>query len=112
MASRQVNPARHYTFTSNSTSFTVDATGPGVVVLTETNYPDDFEVTVNGAPVLCVPVNHAFKGVFLSQAGTYQISFSYWPHRLGFALSASALGLLLGAFGLISLVKGERPVGV
>ncbi len=100
---RTIRPARGYRFTPNTTTFTVEAAGPGVAVLNETYYLDDFLVTVNGRPADYFRVNHTFKGVALPAAGTYEISFRYWPQYFTAALwlgLAGAVGLSLGAIWL------------
>ncbi len=97
---RTIRPARDYRFTPSRTTFTIEAPGPGVAVLAETYYLDDFEVTVNGRPTDYFRVNHAFKGVALPAAGTYEISFRYWPRHFTTALwlgLAGAVSLTLGA---------------
>ncbi|MFI5337180.1 MAG: hypothetical protein ACHQ5A_10380, partial [Opitutales bacterium] len=102
-AGRIVRPARNYRLTPNRTTFTVEAPGPGLAVLTETYYLDDFRVTVNGRPADYFRVNHAFRGVALPVAGTYEITFAYWPQYFTASLwscLAGALGLILGAVWL------------
>lgn len=96
---RAVRPGRDYRFTSNRTSFTVDANGPGVVVLTESFYPEDFRVTVNGQPAKYFRVNHAFKGLYVEHAGTYAIEYVYAP-------PAFRRALVLCGFGLLGLIGG------
>jgi len=98
-------PARDYHLTSNATSFTVDAAGPGIVVLTEAYYPDDFRAYVNGAPASYLRVNHAFKGIFIRNSGTYDIRFEYWPHHLTTALSISAAGIVFGIGMFVTLYR-------
>jgi hypothetical protein len=88
--------ARDYRLTSNTTRFTVDADGPGVIVLSETYYPRDFRARLNGVTVPYFPVNHAFKGILVPGAGTYEVRFEYWPHHLTAALWLAAAGLLAG----------------
>ena len=78
-----------------------------MAVLAETYYLNDFEVTVNGRPADYFRVNHTFKGVVLPAAGTYEISFRYWPEHFSAALRAAGVGLLLTAGGLIWLAR--RP---
>lgn len=92
---RTVVPARDYRLTPNNTSFTVEAPGPGVVVLTEAYYDEDFRVTINGAPASYFRVNHAFKGVVVPAAGRYEIAFAYWPQHFTAALWAGGAGLVL-----------------
>ena len=78
----RVIPAVGYNLTANTTSFTVRADGPGVAVLTETFLPDDFQATLNGAPVPYFRVNHAFKGVVIPSAGVWRVKFEYRPKVL------------------------------
>ncbi len=99
-------PARDYRLSTNRTSFTVEAPGPGVVALTEAYYPKDFRVSLNGTVVPYFRVNYAFKGVWVPAAGTYTVSFQYWPHHLTLSLWI-ALGGTLGAIGL--LIFSFRP---
>ena len=96
---RVVRPARDYHLTANTTSFVIDAPGPGIAVLTEAFYPGDFRVTVDGEPATYFRVNHAFRGVAIDGAGRHEIRFSYWPEYFTAAL-------LLGAVGLLALVGG------
>jgi uncharacterized membrane protein YfhO len=91
-----VVPAADYDLTSNTTSFTVNATGPGFIVLTEAYEPGNFQATVNGRRVPYLRINHAFKGVYVDGPGTYRVQFSYWPRGLTTALilAGSALGVV------------------
>jgi hypothetical protein len=94
---RRVVFADNYELTSNSTSFTVDAPGPGIVVLTEVNIPGEVHVEINGKPDEVLGVNHAFRGVKIEKPGVYRIFFRYRP-RLWRA------SLLLGLIGVIILI--------
>ncbi len=94
-AQRQVEPARDYTLTPNTTAFTITAPGRGVAVLGESFEEGNFQVTVNGAPAKYLRINHAFKGVALPEAGEYRIKFTYWPRMLTPALWMSGAGLVL-----------------
>lgn len=94
-AKYEVIPAREYLITSNKTEFTVDASGPGIVVLGETYYPDDFVVTVNGINSEYIRVNGAFKGVWISEAGSYNISFTYRPEKLNLSIIIFLCGFAL-----------------
>ncbi|MEO5958549.1 MAG: hypothetical protein ABIZ49_13010, partial [Opitutaceae bacterium] len=98
-SSRTVKPASGYRLTTNTTSFDVESTGPGLVVLQETFLRKDFRVVVNGEPKDCLRVNHAFKGVYVPAAGKYHVSFEYRPADF-------SLALLLGAIGLGGLLAG------
>jgi hypothetical protein len=109
-AGRIVKPARDYRLTGNTTAFTVEASGPGVAVLTEAFYRDDFRVTLNEKPTTYFRVNHAFKGVYLPAAGTYHIVFEFHPPWLDRSLVLAALGLLLLIAGTILLVLADRRI--
>jgi hypothetical protein len=106
--SQQVVSARDYKFTNNTTTFTVDAPAAGMAILTEVFLPQDFVVTLNGSVVSYFRVNHAFKGVFVPKAGTYTISFSYWPRRFTMSLLMAALGLLILIIGGLLLFRNEK----
>jgi len=92
-AAPQVVPARDYRLTANTTSFEVRATGPGVIALHEAYLRKDFRVTVNGQPTAYFRVNHAFKGVYVPAAGTYRVTFAYWPSDFSLSLGLAGLGL-------------------
>lgn len=98
-AGRVVRAATDYRLTANRTRFTVEAPGPGLVVLTECYYTDDFRVTINGQPAEYFRVNHAFKGVAIPAPGRHEITFTYHPQHLTLALSLFAAGCLLLAMG-------------
>ncbi len=100
LATRKVAPATDYRLTANTTSFTVEASGPGFIVLTEAYERGNFRATLNGSPVPYLRVNHAFKGIYVDSPGTYRVEFSYWPRRLTGALAASAAGLFIAALAL------------
>ena len=76
-------PAEEYKLTTNTTSFTVKATGPGFIVLTEAYERNNFHATLNGDRVPYIRVNHAFKGDSCRLlAGTYRVEFEYYPRGL------------------------------
>jgi uncharacterized membrane protein YfhO len=106
-ATPSVAPATNYRLTSNTTSFDVRASGPGIVVLTEAWWPETFRATIDGRRVPIVRVNHAFKGVIVDRAGDHRITFRYWPRNLTRNLILSAVGLGLG---LVSLLLALRPI--
>lgn len=97
---RVVVPATEYRLTSNSTSFKIEAPTAGVAVLSENEFGRDFTLYVNGVRSNYLTVNHAFKGVFLDQPGSYQITFSYFPRFI----FSSMLLVLLGV-GIFWTVK-------
>jgi hypothetical protein len=98
LGNRKAIPATDYALTSNTTSFKITATGPGVIVLTEAYVPGDFQVRVNGKPANYFRVNSAFKGLFVQEAGDYDVSFAYWPRYLTLSLwiAGAGLAILLG----------------
>jgi hypothetical protein len=109
---RTVAAARDYRLTANTTTFTVDATGPGFIVLTEAYERGNFQVTVNGRRVPYVRLNHAFKGVVVDAPGTYQVAFAYWPRGLTVSLALAAAGLLVLAVAVAGALfwrRGRRP---
>jgi hypothetical protein len=89
----RVVAANRYALTNNRTRFEINAPGPGVVVLTEAWLKGDFRATVDGREVPYVRINHAFKGVVIDRAGTYQVEFRYVPRHFDLALGLAALGL-------------------
>lgn len=92
---RAVVPARDYVLTANTTSFTVDAPGPGVVVLTESYMARDFRLTLNGRPATYFRVNHAFKGAIVPAAGSWAFHYEYRPARWTMAWVCATAGVLL-----------------
>jgi hypothetical protein len=107
MKSRQVAPASAYRLTENTTSFSVRAGGPGVIVLNEVLWPGDFRAEVNGVRTPVIRLNHAFKGVVVSAAGDYRVKFSYWPRHFLRSLLLCGVGAALAA---LSLLFALRPV--
>ena len=110
-AARLVVPAHNYLLTTNDTSFDVDAPGPGLVVLQEAWLKKDFRVTINDRPADYFRVNHAFKGIYVSRAGSYRITFAYWPDNLSLALVLSALGAA-GVAGSAWFFCRQHPISV
>jgi len=106
----QVVPAGEYKLTNNSTRFSVEASGPGIIVLGETYYPGDFVATVNGENVDYIRVNEASKGIWVNKAGKYDVSFTYRPERLNQAISICLIGLAL--LLLIIILSAGVPGGV
>jgi hypothetical protein len=104
---RKAIPATDFVLTSNTTSFKVNATGPGVIVLTEAYVPGDFQVRVNGKPANYFRVNSAFKGLFIPEAGDYNVSFAYWPRYLTLSLWIAGAGLALLLGWLVFLLKTD-----
>jgi hypothetical protein len=102
-------PATNYRFTENSTSFVVRATRPGVVVLAEAFWPEDFRAEINGREAPVLRFNHAFKGLVLDSVGEYRVSFRYWPRHFTRNLTLCALGALLLAASVFLALRPGRP---
>src|SRR2546423_1502303 len=92
---RQVVEATNYALTVNHTSFDISAPGAGIVVLSETYFPDDFRASVNGDRANYLRVNYGFKGIQLNGPGAYHITFDYWPKHFTKCLISCAAGFLL-----------------
>jgi hypothetical protein len=71
--------AHDYRLTANSTRFSVTANGAGIIVLQEAYEKGQFAVTVNDRPAQYIRVNHAFKGIPVTQSGEYRIAVTYQP---------------------------------
>ena len=109
---RAVVAATDYRLTENSTAFTINAPTPGVAVLGNSFEPGNWRVTLDGKPVECFRVNHAFLGVSLSAAGTHTLHFSYWPRYLTQALRISIGGVMLALAMLFTgLQRRPEPQG-
>ena len=108
LGGRTVTPARNYRLTTNTTAFDLDASGPGVAVLSEAWLPHDFRVTLDGKRVNYLRLNHAFKGVAIPGAGRHHLEFTYRPKRFTLALSLSALGLGLGCISGFAIRRLEK----
>ncbi len=109
LATRTVRAATDYRLTANKTSFVIDAPGPGLVVLAETFYEKDFQVTVNGRPAPYFRINHAFKGVAIDGPGRHEITFAYWPQHFTLALWLGGAGFLLLLAGFCWLRRSVPP---
>jgi hypothetical protein len=94
-APRTVNPAFAYQLTENDTTFKVYATGPGVIVLGEAYYAEDFQARLDGRAVPYFPVNHAFKGVLVESPGEHTVAFRYRGRHFGLSLHLAQAGLVL-----------------
>jgi hypothetical protein len=102
LGQRTTAAAHDYQLTANTTSFVVTANRPGVIVLSESYYPGDFQVTLEDEPVSYFRVNHAFKGIYVDRPGNYHVTFRYRPEKLSLALWMSLAGGLLGLGGLLA----------
>jgi hypothetical protein len=101
LGTRRIEPASDYRLTTNTTSFTVNATGPGFIVLSEAYERDNFHLTLNGERAQYFRVNHAFKGIYVDRAGVYQVTYEYYPR--GFLRSLELFGVGLGVMAVAVL---------
>jgi len=99
--------ATDYTLTPNTTTFTVHAPGPGVVVLSEAFWPG-MTATVNGRPAAVFRVNTAMRGVVIGGQGTWVVTFAYRPRYWSIAAWMAATGAAVIA-ALAALALRERP---
>jgi hypothetical protein len=106
---RQIVPASDYGLTTNTTSFKVNAPGPGIVVLTEPYIEGEFRLRVNGLPANYFRINSAFRGVFMPAAGEYQFSYAYWPRHFTLSLWASGIGLASFLFWMGTAFRRFQP---
>ena len=109
LAKRRVSAAQGFRLTTNTTSFTVSASGPGFIVLTEAYEPGNFRASVNGAPAPYLRINHAFKGVYVDAPGTYEVRFEYWPRGLSATLALASVGLGLLVAALLWALLARPP---
>jgi hypothetical protein len=107
-AGRTIRAATDYRLTANTTRFMIDAPGPGIAVLTEAYYPNDFRVRLDGRPVGYFRVNHAFKGVAIPSAGRHEVVMTYWPEHFSQALLLCAVGAGLCGLAIVRLVREAR----
>jgi hypothetical protein len=107
-SNRKTTPATDYVFTNNTTSFKINAAGPGVIVLTEAYVPEDFQVRLNGKPANYFRVNSAFKGLFVPDAGNYVVSYAYWPRYLTLSLWIAGAGVAIFLGWALLLLKAEN----
>jgi hypothetical protein len=89
--------ATRYRLTPNTTTFEVEAPGPGVAVVAEAYDEKDFVATVNGAEVPYFRIDHLFKAVAIPAAGTWTVRFEYRPALWRTSWVTAALGLILVA---------------
>ena len=110
LTGRAVVAAHDYRLTENSTAFTIEAPTPGVAVLGNSFEPGNWRVTLDGRPVECFRVNHAFLGGAIPDASVHTLRFSYWPHTLTPALKIALGGLLLALSAVCLGIQKTLPV--
>lgn len=111
LAGRSIVAGENYILAGNQTTFEISAPGPGLVVLGESYWPNDIEVTVNGVRQPCFQVNGAFRGVAISKAGRYYITFTYWPQNFSLSLILFAVAICGLVLWWIATRHATRPAG-
>ncbi len=66
---------------------------------------------MNGRPAKYLRINHLFKGIAIDAAGTYHVTFSYWPRHFTLALMLAAIGALLFVAGTCWLWNMDEGKG-
>ena len=94
-----MRPAHHYRLTNNTTTFEIDAPTTGVAVLLEcADVLSDILASVDDKPAWpFMPINHAFRGVYIATPGHHVVRFEYWPAALDRAINYAMLGFPAGA---------------
>lgn len=87
--------AHDYALTPNTTTFRVEAAGPGLAVLSEAFMAEDFRATLNGTAVPYLRVNHALKAVVIPAAGSWAVRFEYRPRLWAWSWMLAGAGLAL-----------------
>ncbi|MGH7956202.1 MAG: hypothetical protein ACREH8_04235, partial [Opitutaceae bacterium] len=108
LAERRVSAATNYQLTENTTAFSVRASAPGVIVLSEAFWPGDFRAEVNGKKAPVLRLNHAFKGVAVGAPGDYRVVFRYVPRNFSRNLMLCAGGAILLALSLVLVLRPAR----
>jgi hypothetical protein len=106
---RTVVAATGYRLTENSTSFSIEAPGRGVVVLTEAWWPGYPHAQLDGREVPLVRVNHAFEGILVGSAGSHRVSVVYRPRHFRLLICCSSASLLLIGLALGLIGTGRKP---
>ncbi|HXT71886.1 MAG TPA: hypothetical protein VN700_19180 [Vicinamibacterales bacterium] len=108
MTDRTVVPARDYKLTENTTTFAVTAPRQGVVVLTETYWPEHAAAELDGHPAPILRINHAFQGLVVPP-GSHTVVVRYRPAKFDGYLKVSGFALgLLGVSGALAWGIGGR----
>lgn len=85
-------------YTPQQVKISVDTPAAGLLVLTDIEYPG-WHATLDGQSVEIVPVNHAFRGIFVPP-GAHEIQFSFRSQTLTLALIIAGVSLL-AAVGIL-----------
>ena len=81
---------------------------PALLVLTDTNYPG-WKAEVNGKKAGIYPVHGVFRSVFLPEAGTYNVIFSFRPISVYIGAAVSLLCILAaGIYLFVFCRKNSR----
>ncbi len=101
--------ARDYRLTANTTTFAIDASSPGIVVLNETYWPG-VSARIGDRLLPVFRVNETMRGVAVP-TGTWQVTFSYRPQMWNVALALTALGtaMLVALIAAAALGWRSKP---
>jgi hypothetical protein len=101
--------AENYILTNNKTCFDIKADGAGFVVLNESYYPNDYELTVNDSKVKYFKVNIWQKGFKVNSGGNYHVCYLYKPKNIELSLILCFLGfILLFAYFINTIFKKTK----
>ncbi|MDE3076070.1 MAG: oligosaccharide flippase family protein, partial [Chloroflexota bacterium] len=86
----------------------VQATGPGLLVLSDNDFPG-WKVSVDGRPAELYTADYTFRGVALGP-GTHRVDFVFTPRSLilgglGTGLSLALVALILGFYAWVGAVR-------
>jgi hypothetical protein len=107
---RSHSAARITRYDSLAVELDAEMEAPGVLVLSDTHYPG-WEVAVDGEAASLLRVNHALRGVYLSE-GTHRVVFQFVPRVFYLSLIISVLVLVCSAGVVVWDVRQhgrERP---
>lgn len=108
LATRTVTPATNYHLTENTTSFTIQASGPGVLVLNEVFWPGDARAFVDGRKTSILRLNQAFMGVMIDRPGEHRVEFRYLPKNFPRNLQICAVAAALLALSAYFVMRKPR----
>jgi hypothetical protein len=104
----QITSAGNFQVSNNKTCFDINASGPGIVVLNQSYYPDDYLLNVNDINTEYFPVNLSSIGFWVEKASTYNSCIIYRPKYISKSLYLSISGIIFLIFLALFLKKFLR----